>query len=399
LKYIINNINTFKQKRKTNNMEKKMDEMPLMGTEEGIVLFHPYVPKEAFAEVKDTLNSRWIGQGPKVDKLEKIFEEKFSKKNSALAVGSGTDALHLAYILAGIKDNDEVITPVFTCTATNIPLLYQRAKIVFADIQPGTLNVDPNHIKELVNEKTKAIVCVHYGGLPCDMDEIRNIAKQYNIPVVEDAAQALGAKYKGETIGSISEFTAFSFQAIKHITTGDGGMITLKDNSLEEKCKRLRWFGIDRSAKQLGKWENDIKEIGYKYQMTDLGAAVALASIKHFDEVLEHRQRLLNEYIRGLDGIDGIKVIGADYKDREHAAWICTVMVEDRKNLQKKLRDYGVESNQVHYRNDRYSIFGGRKYNLPNMDKMEEKYLVLPLHHKVKTRDVKKICEVIKSGW
>lgn len=379
---------------------KKQTEMPLMQAEKGnIVLFYPYVPKEAIDEVIDTLKSRWIGQGPKVELLESIFKDKFAKNHSAVAVGSGTDALHLSYILAGIKDNDEVITPVFTCTATNIPLLYLRAKVVFADIQKNTLNVDPKHIRELISEKTKAIVCVHYGGLPCDMDEIRGIAKEYNIPVIEDAAQALGAKYKGEMIGSISEFTAFSFQAIKHITTGDGGMLTIKDNSLEEKTKRIRWFGIDRSAKQMGTWENDIREIGYKYQLTDLGASVALASLKFFDELLKFRQQLLQEYIDGLKGIDGIEVIGADYKDREHAAWICTVIVDKRVDLQKKLIDHNIESNQVHYRNDRYSIFNERRKNLPNMDFLEDKYLVLPLHSRMKLEDVKKICKVIKSGW
>ncbi len=379
-------------------MEKKQDEMPLMNVDEGIVLFHPYVPEEAIAEVTDTLRSRWIGQGPKVAKLEKIFEEKFSKEHSAIAVGSGTDALHLSYILADIGEGDEVISPVFTCTATNIPLLYQRAKIIFADIQKETLNIDPEHVRKLVNEKTKAIVCVHYGGLPCDMDEIRSIAGEYHIPVIEDAAQALGAKYKGKPIGSISEFTAFSFQAIKHITTGDGGMVAIKDNSLEEKAKRIRWFGIDRSAKQMGIWENDIKELGYKYQMTDIGAAVALASMNHFDWVLDYRQKLLQGYIDGLKGVDGVKVIGADYKDREHAAWICTVLVDERKDLMKKLRENKIESAQTHYRNDRYSLFGGR-ISLPNMDALEDRYLVLPLHPKMKLDDVDKICSVIKSGW
>jgi perosamine synthetase len=381
-------------------MNKKKGDMSLMESKEGnIVLFHPYIPKEAIEEVTDTLKTRWIGQGPKVEKLENILKDKFFNKHSAIAVGSGTDALHLSYILAGINKDDEVVTPVFTCTATNIPFLYSGAKVIFADIQKDTLNVDPKHIKELVNEKTKAIVCVHYGGLPCDMDEIQKIADEYKIPVIEDAAQALGATYKNKSIGSISDFTAFSFQAIKHITTGDGGMISIKDNSLEEKAKRLRWFGIDRSAKQMGTWENDIKEVGYKYQMTDIGAAVALGSMKHFDEILKFRQKLLQEYITGLKNVDGIKVIGADYKDREHAAWICTVMADKRIDLQRKLRDYNIESNQVHYRNDRYSIFGNRRKNLPNMDYMENKYLVLPLHSKMKLEDVNKICEVVKSGW
>ena len=249
------------------------NEFPLMETKQGnVVLFHPHIPATGLKEISDTLSTRWIGQGPKVDRFEKLFQEKFTRGNPAIAVGSGTDALHLAYLLAGIEKDDEVVVPVFTCTATNIPFLYMGAKVKFADVQPDTLNINIEHVRELVSEKTKAIVCVHYGGLPCDMNELHEIAAKYGIPVIEDAAHAIGATYNGIPIGAVSDFTMFSFQAIKHITTGDGGLLTIKDSSLLEKSKRLRWFGIDRAAKQGGIWENDIYEVGYKYQMTDLAA-------------------------------------------------------------------------------------------------------------------------------
>ena len=376
-----------------------MNEMPLMQEGEGIMLFCPNVPQTAVEEVSKVLQSRWIGQGPKVLQFEKEFQQKFLSTHTALAVGSGTDALHLAYILADIKPGDEVIVPVFTCTATNIPLLYQGAKIRFADIEPNTLNIDVNHVRRLVNEKTKAIVCVHYGGLPCDMDELSAIAKQYNIPIIEDSAHALGATYKGKHIGDISDFSTFSFQAIKHITTGDGGMLTLKNKDLVEKTKRIRWFGIDRSAKQMGKWENDIYEVGYKYQMTDIAAAMGLAGLHEFDVVLLLRRFLLEQYEQKLANIPGIKVLGTGYTDRVSAAWMCTVEVERRIDFMKKLREYKIETGQVHYRNDRYTIFGGRRDDLPNMDAIEDKYMVLPLHTKMTEEDVNYIAKVIKSGW
>jgi len=376
-----------------------MNEMPLMQEGEGIMLFYPNVPQTAVEEVSKVLQSRWIGQGPKVLQFEKEFQQKFLSTHTALAVGSGTDALHLAYILADIKPGDEVIVPVFTCTATNIPLLYQGAKIRFADIEPNTLNIDVNHVRRLVNEKTKAIVCVHYGGLPCDMDELSAIAKQYNIPIIEDSAHALGATYKGKHIGDISDFSTFSFQAIKHITTGDGGMLTLKNKDLVEKTKRIRWFGIDRSAKQMGKWENDIYEVGYKYQMTDIAAAMGLAGLHEFDVVLLLRRFLLEQYEQKLANIPGIKVLGTGYTDRVSAAWMCTVEVERRIDFMKKLREYKIETGQVHYRNDRYTIFGGRRDDLPNMDAIEDKYMVLPLHTKMTEEDVNYIAKVIKSGW
>ena len=379
--------------------EQSMNELPLMNENEGIVLFYPNVSENAIDEVAKVLRSRWIGQGPKVAQFEKEFEAQFLKDNTALAVGSGTDALHLAYILAGVEPGDEVIVPVFTCTATNIPFLYMGATIKFADVDPETLNISVEHVKQLVNEKTKAIVCVHYAGLPCDMDELMQIAKEHNIPLIEDAAHALGATYKGINIGEITDFSVFSFQAIKHITTGDGGMLTIKNKDLVEKAKRIRWFGIDRSAKQMGIWENDIYEVGYKYQMNDIAAALGIAALADFDKTLKHRQLLFAEYEKQLTGIEGIKLIGTGVTDRVHAAWLCTILAERRSDLMKKLREFKIESSQVHYRNDRYTVFGGRRSDLPNMDKVEEKYLVLPLHLKMEIKDVQYICKVIRSGW
>ena len=379
--------------------EKSLNELPLMEPGEGIVLFHPNIPKNAERYISDVLKSRWIGQGPKVEEFESMFENKFTNPCRSLAVGSGTDALHLSYLLADIKEGDEVIVPVFTCTATNIPLLYIGAKIVFCDIDQN-LNIAADAIEELITEKTKAIVCVHYGGLPCDMDKIWDLANRHNLKVIEDNAHALGATYKGEIIGSQSDFSMFSFQAIKHITTGDGGMLTIKDHSLVEKAKRLRWFGIDRLKKQKGIWDNDINEIGYKYQMTDLSAAMGIASMEEFDEHLMHRQKLYKLYCNLLKNADGIRVIGDEYKDRVHAAWLLTAEVDKREDFMKHLREYNIESSQVHYRNDRYSIFGGREEGkFKKMDEMEERYIVLPLHAKVTEADVKYIADVIKLGW
>ena len=376
-----------------------MNELPLMNENEGIVLFYPNVSENAIEEVAKVLRSRWIGQGPKVSQFEMEFEEKFLTDNTALAVGSGTDALHLAYILAGVEPGDEVIVPVFTCTATNIPFLYMGAVIRFADVDPETLNINVDHVRTLVNNKTKAIVCVHYAGLPCDMDELLQIAKENNIALIDDSAHALGAKYKGQNIGEITDFSIFSFQAIKHITTGDGGMLTIKNKDLVEKAKRIRWFGIDRSAKQMGIWENDIYEIGYKYQMNDIAAVLGITALAEFDNTLKYRQLLFAEYEKQLAGIDGIKLIGTGLKDREHAAWLCTVLADRRPDLMKKLREFKIESSQVHYRNDRYTVFGGRRSDLPNMDFVEDKYLVLPLHLKMKIEDVQYIGKVIRSGW
>jgi perosamine synthetase len=364
-----------------------------------IVLFHPHIPAGAIDGIADTLKTRWIGQGPKVDLFEQRFAEKLRLNHTAIAVGSCTDALHLAYVLCDLKPGDEVIVPVFTCTATNIPLLYHGITIRFADAQVDTLNIDPNHVRSLVNARTRAIVCVHYGGLPCDMAELQAIADDAGVPLIEDAAQAVGATYRGTPVGTMSDFTAFSFQAIKHITTGDGGMLMLKDPSLVAKSKRIRWFGIDREAKQGGTWANDIYEVGYKYQMTDIGAAMGLAGLDTLDETLGLRRALLARYIERLAGVDGIQVVGANHTDREHAAWLCTTLVDRRRDLEQKLREHAIESGQVHFRNDRYSVFAAFRSEMPNMDAVEDKYLVLPLHTHMNLEDVDRVCATIRSGW
>lgn len=384
----------------SSNFRDARDDAILPCDGENIVLFHPHIPPKASDAVAETLGTRWIGQGPKVELFERRFAQVLGLSHSAVAVGSCTDALHLAYILADIQPGDEVIAPVFSCTATNIPLLYQRAEIRFADVQTHSMNICPSHVRSLVTERTKAIVCVHYGGLPCDLEELQTVADDCGIPLIEDAAQALGASYRGTPIGAISDFTTFSFQAIKHITTGDGGMLMTKDGRRADKAKRIRWFGIDRESKQTGSWDNDIVEVGYKYQMTDIAASMGLTALETFNDVLRLRRSLFARYVDGLRGIDGIRVVGEGYTDREHAAWLCTVLVDERRDLTRKLRDNAIESGQVHFRNDRYSVFAEfRRHHLPNMDEIDDRYLILPLHTHMTVTDVDRVCETIRSGW
>lgn len=374
-------------------------ELTMLSDKKGIVLFYPYISKKSILLLKKRLSTRWIGQGPMVDQFEKKFSQIFLNKKDCVSTGSGTDSLHLAYLLAGIKKGDEVISPVFTCTATNIPLLYIGAKIKFADIDPNTMNISVSSIKKLITKKTKAIVCVHYGGQPCNMKEILKIAKKNNIIVIEDAAQALGATYYGKKIGSIGDFTTFSFQAIKHITTGDGGMLCFKKSKLIEKAKRLRWFGIDRRKKQLGIWENDVKEIGYKYQLTDLGASVGYQGLIDFKKILTHRKKIYDIYLKELSKNKKIKCIHDPNVNISTAAWLFTISLDKKNYLQKKLRSFKIETNQVHFRNDKYSIFKKFAQNrtFPNMDEIENKYLVLPIHTKVTEQNARYICKIINK--
>ena len=363
-----------------------------------ITQFYPHIPRTAVQAIKKVFAGRWIGQGPLVDKLEKIFSRRFANNMASIAVGSGTDALHLSYILANLKKGDEVICPVFTCTATNIPLLYFDAKIKFADIDPATFNIDIVSVKKLITKKTKAIIFVNYGGLPCNISELVKLAKKNKITLIQDAAQSLDAKYKNKPITTYADFTIFSFQAIKHISSGDGGMLVIKNSKLIKKAKRIRWFGIDRLAKQGGTWENDIKEIGYKYQMTDIGAALLLESIKEFRKIKVHRKKIFEIYLKELSKNRNINIVN-DENIKGHAHWLFTILLNKKDYLQKKLRQKGIETNQVHFRNDRYSIFKKFTKNkkFENMDAVEDKYLVLPIHTKMKINDAKYIADQINK--
>ena len=377
-----------------------MQEFPLLDDAEGIPLFYPHMPAGAAEQVMDTLSGRWIGQGPKVDLFEKRFQEMFLGDSVPLAVGSGTDALHLSYLLAGIEAGDEVIVPSFTCTATNIPLRYIGVHPVFADIDPLTMNLSIEDLEHRITAKTKAIVCVDYGGVPNDYERLRALCSKHNLQLISDAAHALGSTYRGANIAELADFTIFSFQAIKTLTTGDGGLLAIKDENLLSKAKKLRWFGIDREAKQGGVWENDIVDIGYKYQMNDIAAAIGLAGLDEVHRVIEYRNNLFRCYEENLEQ-NNLRIIGqASTEEYFNSSWLLTICVErDRIGLMEKLRSHNIEAAQVHYRNDRYSIFGERRSDLPNMDAMENYYLVLPLHTRVTISDVEKICQVINQGW
>ena len=372
-----------------------------------IQLFHPYLSVAARDRARQQMDTRWLGQGALVDEFEVEFEKKISHNHKAIAVNSGTSALHLAYILAGIKDGDEVIGPVFSCSASYAGLLYQRAKIVFADIKKDSLNIDPDHVEELFKQRgkrIKAIVAVHYGGYLADLDRLHEIAKKWEVPIIEDAAQAIGAVYKGRNIGSISQLSCYSFQAIKSLTVGDGGMLTIENPELEEKAKRIRWFGIDRKAKFEDRWKKDIWEVGYKMQMTDIEAAMGLEGLKDLGRVLNYSKSLFKAYVDGLEGIPGIRVMCKDDLKEENGTkptyWLATVEVDRKEDFKKKLAENGIETGETHFRCDRYSVYGGRVYNCPNMDYLEERYLLLPMHQYVTLEDInERIIPTIKSGW
>lgn len=372
-----------------------------MVEKKSIPMFYPFVPETVIDKVAEALRGRWVGQIPKVDAFENEFAAKFALKY-VVSVNSGTSALRLAYVLAGVGIGDEVITTPFTMVATNTAILEQYAKPVFADIEYETANLDFNDIEHRITRKTKAITCVHWGGYPCDMDEIRKIASEHDLPVIEDAAHALGASYRNMPIGSISEFTIFSFQAIKHVTTGDGGMLSLTNNEKYAEAMRRRWFGIDRAARKpsiLGHDPTyDITELGFKYHMNDLAATIGLEQLKYFESVFKRRAEIAKVYREELKGISKITLL-EDKSDRIPANWLFAMHVQDREDFAKEMRSKGVEVAVHNWRNDKYTIFGGLRNDLPNTEKVDESLICIPIHPKLTDEDVRYVISSIKSGW
>tara|TARA_Y100001958_G_C21210491_1_gene536254 strand:- start:400 stop:1581 length:1182 start_codon:yes stop_codon:yes gene_type:complete len=381
-------------------MKTTFKDYPLLNIRNKTVpIFYPHVPKKAKIAVSKVLSGRWLGQGPLVDKFEKVFSQKFCDNMPVVAVGSGTDALHLSYILGNIDKGDEIICPVFTCTATNIPLLYTGAKIKFADINPIDLNISLDHVEKLITKKTKAIVFVNYGGVLCDLKKLNYLAKKHKLLLIQDAAQSLGAKYENKSITNYADFTIFSFQAIKHITSGDGGAICIRNKSLAKKAFRIRWFGIDRPKKQGGTWENDITEVGYKYQLTDIGASLLLESIKEFNSIKSHRNLIYKTYLKNLNQSKYLRCAVSTDKQSNPVMWLFTIITPFKDLIQKKLRAKNIETNQVHFRNDKYSIFKKFTKNkkFKNMDKVQNDYLVLPMHTKMTIADAKRVSKEINN--
>lgn len=329
-----------------------------------------YVTKVLWAE-------KHIAEGPMVAQFEKEFGEVFIQKHVVM-LNSGTSALELAYDLAGLKAGDEVISPVLTCTATNIPLVRRGCKIVFADIDYD-LNINIEDVKKKLTKRTKAIVFVHFGGNNRGLADCIKLGHKYGIPVIEDAAQAVGSPYWGK-----ADFAAVSMQAIKTITAGDGGVLICKRAKDYEKAKRLKWYGYDRPRKQK---EGDIElyEAGYKFHANDVSAAIALGNLRARRRIFERKEDLAETYM--------------SYGLFAHA-WLAGGYTEHYDELKQVLARHGFDMGQHHFRNDRYKIFGSKgfphtvKGRYPIMDELEHKYFFVPFHPRVEEADAYKIARL-----
>lgn len=361
--------------------------------------FNVYVSEESKRQVLECLESGWISEGKKV----KLFEEMLQGLglNHPIAVNSGTAALHIALEVAGVGVGDEVIIPSQTFVATGLAVLMTGAKPVFADINLSSGNILPESVENLITEQTRAIIPVHWGGYPCEMDELSEIADKQSIFILEDAAHALGALYKGKPIGSLSRFTAFSFQAIKHCTSGDGGAVCCYSIEDAKTTKTLRWFGIDREKSEpsvLGERRFDISRVGFKYHMNDISASIGIGNLITFPERLEIRRSIGKLYRSRLSEVPGLKLLNCRNED-EHAFWLFSMLVENRDGFIRMMRERGIPVSVVHQGIHKYSVFNGYRMELENQRVFDKKHIALPIHSNLLAEDIDIVIDTILSGW
>lgn len=354
---------------------------------------------KALENISETVKTTFISEGKMVKKFEESLEDYLSIKN-LFAVNSGTSALHLALVLAGVDQGDEVIIPSQTFIATGLAVLMQKATPVFADCLYEDGNIDPKSIESLITSKTKAIIPVHWAGRPCAMDEINAIAKKHNLKVIEDAAHAVGAKYNGTSIGAVSDFTCFSFQAIKHLTTSDGGAVVCLDHDKYLEGRRRRWFGLDRLNSKvsfLGERDCDVTELGFKYHLNDYAAAMGLANLDGLNDRINKRAGIVKAFDEAVSSNTKLTPFLRSDEKCESAHWLYGIHTESRDEFITFMKDREIPTSVVHQGIDRFGIFKDFQRELPVQRKFDETQIHLPLHDSLNDEQVQHIILALKE--
>lgn len=382
-----------------------------------IPLFKVFVSEDSIKRTEEVLRSGFIGQGPVVEEFESYLREWFNW-DYVLTLNSATSAEHLALHMLkekgksvinsswpGIEPGDEILATPLTCTASNWPILANGFKIKWVDIDPKTLNMDLDDLSRKIGPKTKAIMLVHWGGYPNDLDKLKEIQSKaeqlygFKPAIIEDCAHAMGSKYKGRLIGTHGNISTFSLQAIKHVTSGDGGLLLLPHNELYRRGKLLRWYGIDRESNRKDfRCEADIPEWGFKFHMNDINAAIGIGNFKMAHDLTgRHRDNALF-YDSILNGLDGITLLERQ-EGFDSSFWIYSVLVERRDDFQKWMKERGIATSQVHERNDIHSCVREYKTILPHLDSTIKKVSSIPVGWWVSDEEREYVVESIKMGW
>tara|TARA_Y100000389_G_scaffold76692_1_gene73438 strand:+ start:15128 stop:16288 length:1161 start_codon:yes stop_codon:yes gene_type:complete len=385
-------------------------------TKNNIPLFKVFMSDEASEGVSKVLSSGYITQGPEVDKFENLLKQYFNN-DKVVSVNSATSGLHLVFHMLKeyglgeeriqiLDEKDHVLTTPLTCTATNWPIIANKVNLKWVDVDPFTCNMSLDSLEEKLNEYTKAVNIVHWGGYPVDLKRLENIQKKFKekfgfkFIIIEDSAHAFGANAYGKQIGNTGNISTFSFQAIKHLTTVDGGCINFNFDEDVERAKLLRWYGIDRNENRKDfRCESDIKNVGFKFHMNDVNAYIGQKNFKTVtEELLQIHVENGHYYNNHLKNTNKLETM--NYSNNfEIPFWIYTVKVKDRDDFMKHMEKNNIIVSRVHERNDKHTATKEFQTNLPLLESFIDEMVCIPVGWWVTKEDREYIVDVIKKGW
>lgn len=374
-----------------------------------VSLFKVFMSNDVIKPLNDVLLSGYITQGPQVDKFEEELKKKFNYPY-ILTLNSATSGLTLAIRL--IKDGlnmdgeDEILSSPLTCMATNLPILANNLKIKWVDIDENTCNINLEDLENKITEKTKIILFVHWGGYPVDLNRIRDIIDKTEIKfgfrpyVIEDCAHAFFSEFDNKKIGTHGNICIFSLQAIKHLTTGDGGLIFLPNEELYDKAKLLRWYGIDRNKRNYDRkdfrLENDVTDWGYKYHMNDINATIGIYNLPYIEDLIIKNRKNATFFYKELKNLRGLELLEND-NNKLSSYWLFTIKIINKDQFIDFMKNKGIMCSQVHKRNDIHSCFKNFYTNLPILDKIEKLIVCIPVGWWLSENELEYIADSIKE--
>ncbi len=371
---------------------------------EKIPVFVPHIHVDTIKHLMDAFDVGWLGMGAST----KEFEERIATYldldgRYVAATNTGTSALHIALIAAGIKAGDEVITTSFNYVADHQAISATGGQVVMCDIREDNLGIDCEKAEDLITEKTKAILPLHFAGIPCDIKGVYGLARKYNLRVVEDCCHALGSTIEGKKIGSFGDISCFSFDPVKIITSIDGGAVVVNSEKEIQHLQRLRFLGVDKETAERYKnkraWDYDVLCQGFRYHMTNIFASVGISQIKRIDEFIESRRKVCRAYSEAFRNIDGIKVPQTDFSNVSPFIYSIRVMNGNREalinHLQRKNIDVGVHFIPVH----KHTFYGkSRIGDMAVTDEVVKQVITLPLHSNMKPEFVDRVIDGVITG-
>ena len=364
-----------------------------------IPICRPSIGEEELKEIRKVFKSGWLGMGSWVKEFEEEVKKFLGVKN-AIAVNTGTSALHLALDSFGIKKGDEIVVPSLTFVASIQAIVACGAVPVFCDVYPNTLNMDIKDMEKKITSRTKAIMPVHYSGLPCKIDKILKIARKKNILVIEDAAHAFGSVYQGKKIGNFGDATCFSFDPIKIITCGEGGMVITANNRVAKIMIKKRILGISKDTwsryQHKRSWFYDVETLGFRYHMSNINAAIGLVQLEKFPGFLRKRQKIVKKYDESFKAMEGLKLIEHNYSQTAPFNYIIKVK-RNRETLMEFLQERGITTGIHYIPNHLHPFFKSYRIKLPITERVYQEILTLPLYSEMTNKNVEFVIKTIRE--